>query len=92
MTYFGSDITSHETDISLRRNKPLRGVLSLRSSRSTPNATNKKALTRRAFLFIRSLTMTYFHIRDVHYHRRKVVSLSCSGWEGVGPTRYGRQT
>ena len=27
-----------------------------------------------------------------HYHRRKVVSLSCSGWEGVGPTRYGRQT
>ena len=28
----------------------------------------------------------------VHYHRRKVVSLSCSGWKGVGPTRYGRQT
>ena len=27
-----------------------------------------------------------------HYHRRRVVSLSCSGWEGVGPTRYGRQT
>ena len=26
-----------------------------------------------------------------HYHWRKVVSLSCSGWEGVGPTRYGRQ-
>ena|SRR5450830_838223 len=26
-----------------------------------------------------------------HYHWRRVVSLSCSGWEGVGPTRYGRQ-
>jgi hypothetical protein len=26
-----------------------------------------------------------------HYHRRKVVSRSCSGWEGVGPTRYSHQ-
>ena len=26
-----------------------------------------------------------------HYHRRRVVSRSCSGWEGVGPTRYGHQ-
>lgn len=25
------------------------------------------------------------------YHRRRVVSRSCSGWEGVGPTRYGHQ-
>ena len=36
--------------------------------------------------------MTYFHMEEPHYHRRGVVSLSCSGWEGVGPTRYGRQT
>ena len=36
--------------------------------------------------------MTYFRMGNPHYHRRKVVSLSCSGWEGVGPTRYGRQT
>ena len=36
--------------------------------------------------------MTYFHMGNPHYHRREVVSLSCSGWEGVGPTRYGRQT
>ena len=36
--------------------------------------------------------MTYFHMGNAHYHRREVVSLSCSGWEGVGPTRYGRQT
>ena len=26
-----------------------------------------------------------------HYHRRGVVSRSCSGWEGVVPTRYGHQ-
>jgi hypothetical protein len=43
-------------------------------------------------LFVRSLTMTYFRMGNPHYHRRGVVSLSCSGWEGVGPTRYGRQT
>ncbi len=36
--------------------------------------------------------MTYFHMEGPHYHWRGVVSLSCSGWEGVGPTRYGRQT
>ncbi len=28
---------------------------------------------------------------STHYHRRKGVSLSCSGWEGVGPPCYGRQ-
>ena len=26
-----------------------------------------------------------------HYQRRKSVSRSCSGWEGVVPLRYGRQ-
>ena len=26
-----------------------------------------------------------------HYHRRKGVSRSCSGWEGVVPTRYGHR-
>ena len=26
-----------------------------------------------------------------HYHRRNVVSRSCSGWEGVVPTYYGHQ-
>jgi hypothetical protein len=36
--------------------------------------------------------MTYFRMGNPHYHRRGIVSLSCSGWEGVGPTRYGRQT
>jgi hypothetical protein len=35
--------------------------------------------------------MTYFRTGKPHYHRRNVVSRSCSGWEGVGPTRYGRQ-
>lgn len=38
-----------------------------------------------------SLTITYFHTGNPHYHRRRVVSRSCSGWEGVGPTRYGHQ-
>ena len=28
----------------------------------------------------------------VHYHWRGLVSRSCSGWEGVVPRRYGRQT
>ena len=36
--------------------------------------------------------MTYFRTGNPHYHRRDFVSRSCSGWEGVGPTRYGRQT
>ena len=43
------------------------------------------------FGFIRGLTMTYFHMEEPHYHWRGVVSLSCSKWEGVVPTRYGRQ-
>src|ERR1700674_4412477 len=38
------------------------------------------------------LTMTYFRTGYPHYHRRCLVSRSCSGWEGVGPRRYGRQT
>ena len=36
--------------------------------------------------------MTYFHMGEPHYHRRGFVSRSCSGWEGVVPKRYGRQT
>ena len=40
---------------------------------------------------IRSLAVTYFSMRRAYYHRRGVVSLSCSKWEGVVPTRYGRQ-
>lgn len=38
------------------------------------------------------LAVTYFHMGNPYYHRRRIVSPSCSGWEGVGPTRYGRQT
>src|SRR3954451_21317655 len=38
-----------------------------------------------------ALAMTYFLTGNPQYHRRNVVSRSCSGWEGVGPTRYGRQ-
>jgi hypothetical protein len=39
----------------------------------------------------KALAMTYFLAGNPQYHRRDVVSRSCSGWEGVGPTRYGRQ-
>ena len=39
----------------------------------------------------RVLAMTYFRTGIPHYHRRNAVSRSCSGWEGVGPARYGRQ-
>ena len=42
-------------------------------------------------LFMGRLAVTYFRAGNPHYHRRRVVSPSCSGWEGVGPTRYGRQ-
>ena len=42
-------------------------------------------------LSVRALAMTYFLTGNPQYHRRDVVSRSCSGWEGVGPTRYGRQ-
>ena len=36
--------------------------------------------------------MTYFRMGNPYYHRRDAVSRPCSGWEGVVPTRYGRQT
>ena len=36
--------------------------------------------------------MTYFLTEEPQYHRRNFVSRSCSGWEGVVPKRYGRQT
>ena len=46
----------------------------------------------RAFVLLhKALAMTYFLTGNPQYHRRDVVSRSCSGWEGVGPTRYGRQ-
>mgnify|MGYP001570397629 CR=1 FL=1 len=37
------------------------------------------------------LAVTYFRTGNPHYHRREPVSRSCSGWEGVGPSCYGRQ-
>lgn len=52
----------------------------------------QKSPHKEGFSVYGSLTMTYFHMGNPHYHRRKVVSLSCSRWEGVGPTCYCRQT
>src|SRR2546425_3979355 len=37
------------------------------------------------------LAVTYFRVRNAHYHRRKPVSRFCSGWEDVGPGCCGRQ-
>ena len=60
------------------------------ASRTT--ATNKKP--RHSFepgVSVYGLAVTYFRVRNAHYHRRKPVSRFCSGWEGVGPGCCGRQ-
>ena len=44
-----------------------------------------------AFALEVSLAVTYFRVRNAHYHRRLSVSRSCSGWEGVGPEGYCHQ-
>lgn len=44
-----------------------------------------------AFAVEVSLAVTYFRVRNAHYHRRLSVSRSCSGWEGVGPEGYCHQ-
>src|SRR6185437_117337 len=56
----------------------------------TPRNANAQALGGLGVLN-RALAMTYFLTGNPQYQRRGVVSRSCSGWEGVGPTRYGRQ-
>ena len=63
----------------------LTGYLPPAIKHKAPSAFAERALS------YKSLAVTYFHKRVAHYHRRDVVSRSCSGWEGVGPTRYGRQ-
>ena len=54
-------------------------------------AQSKRATRMGGPLVCKALAMTYFLTGNPQYHRRDVVSRSCSGWEGVGPTRYGRQ-
>src|SRR5688572_30359782 len=44
----------------------------------------------RAFRLNDGVAVTYFRVRDAHYHWRKLVSQSCSGWEGVVPSCCGR--
>ena len=53
---------------------------------------------KRTALAVRPRPLRYYKPDDYllshwlqHYHRRRVVSRSCSGWEGVVPTRYGHQ-
>ena len=69
---------------------------------ATSAAAKAKALITRAFakagpnrsdgFVVESLAVTYFRMREAHYHWRRIVSRPCSGWEGVVPIRYGRQT
>ena len=45
----------------------------------------------RAFVLNKVSTISYFRMGNPHYHRRYLVSRSCSGWEGVVPRHYGRR-
>ena len=68
------------------------GVFSFRKQVADQVAQIKKPTPLRDGLFhLGRLAVTYFRAGNPHYHRRRGVSPSCSGWEGVGPTRYGRQ-
>ncbi len=68
------------------------GSWAMRASSATLGNEPERARSARGrWALYQSLTMTYFHTRAAHYHRRVGVSLSCSGWEGVGPPSYGRQ-
>src|SRR5690606_20915483 len=62
-----------------------------RASRSGARKAKSPTSWKSGFCVQRALAMTYFLTGNPQYHRRDVVSRSCSGWEGVGPTRYGRQ-
>src|SRR5947207_11082685 len=62
------------------------------TGRLRTTAANKKP--RHSFepgVSVYGLAVTYFRVRNAHYHRRKPVSRFCSGWEGVGPGCCGRQ-
>ena len=68
------------------------GVFSFRKQVADQVAQIKKPTPLRDGLFhLGRLAVTYFRAGNPHYHRRRGVSPSCSGWEGVGPPRYGRQ-
>ena len=78
--------SSLQTNFLKLRQKP-----SSRNQMSALNKTPCRVITAGGF-GRGSLTMTYFITGNPQYHRRIFVSRSCSGWEGVGPKRYGRQT
>ena len=67
------------------RPRRLNSASALAAQKQTPHRSPVRRLSCGA------LAMTYFLTGNPQYHRRGVVSRSCSGWEGVGPTRYGRQ-
>src|SRR6185312_4675738 len=56
------------------------------------NGAKKKPPPLRVEVFgIKPLAVTYSCMAKPHYHRRMRVSLLSSGWDQVGPRRYGRQ-
>src|SRR5438309_11354724 len=57
----------------------------------TTATNNKPRHSFEAGVSVYGLAVTYFRVRNAHYHRRKPVSRFCSGWEGVGPGCCGRQ-
>ena len=60
-----------EADMSLRRNKPLRGVLSLRYSRSSAKTElNKKAQHKAGLFYLEESDDDLLSHTYVHYHRR----------------------
>jgi hypothetical protein len=58
-----------------------------------PAGTRKKKPSpgRERVFGIKPLAVTYSCMDKPHYHRRGCVSLPSSGWDRVGPQRYGRQ-
>ena len=74
------------------------GCRSNRAQRKTPTAAGEGLMLQRRRpprvgrpSGIKPLAVTYSCMAKPHYHRRMRVSLLSSGWDQVGPRRYGRQ-
>ena len=63
-----------------------------RRKHATKDIDKKKPVQSTGFFMNRVSDDVLLSRARAHYHRRKSVSRSCSGWEGVVPLRYGRQT
>ncbi len=94
VTYFGSGRLRLNLHAAARRLACTSGSFAARAcARSFVHRPKAKRprVSPGAFALEVSLAVTYFRVRNAHYHRRLSVSRSCSGWEGVGPEGYGHQ-